>query len=262
MARGGPTPHVAFRRSDRPEARAAAESPVGRATGAPEGRGRLVLLNFLMLFVELALIRWAGSNVVYLSYFRTSSCSAASWDRHRIPAIRVEGRIVSESGACTRDLRSVRRGRPPFGARSDRATVARHTPLPPLCGAPRDPARVDRASGLAALPFDRSAFPRCSCDRVRPDLRGEPHLRRAVQERWIVRVRVRGESARGDGRWGARIRRPRGGLSRFAIIVAALYLLAFACRPKDTAKAGNGKVSPAWKLPRSRLSRSVSSATS
>jgi len=30
---------------------------------------RLILLSFLMLFVELALIRWAGSNVVYLSYF-------------------------------------------------------------------------------------------------------------------------------------------------------------------------------------------------
>src|SRR3954447_4700719 len=30
---------------------------------------RLVLLSFLMLFVELALIRWSGSNVVYLSYF-------------------------------------------------------------------------------------------------------------------------------------------------------------------------------------------------
>src|SRR5690242_7360202 len=32
-------------------------------------RVRLVLLSFLMLFVELALIRWLGSNVVYLSYF-------------------------------------------------------------------------------------------------------------------------------------------------------------------------------------------------
>ncbi len=32
-------------------------------------RLRLVLLSFLMLFVELALIRWVGSNVVYLSYF-------------------------------------------------------------------------------------------------------------------------------------------------------------------------------------------------
>ena len=33
------------------------------------GRFRLVLLSFLMLFIELALIRWTGSNVVYLSYF-------------------------------------------------------------------------------------------------------------------------------------------------------------------------------------------------
>jgi hypothetical protein len=33
------------------------------------GRRRLVLLSFLMLFVELALIRWTGSNVVYLAYF-------------------------------------------------------------------------------------------------------------------------------------------------------------------------------------------------
>lgn len=33
------------------------------------GRGRLMLLSFLMLFVELALIRWAGSNVLYLSFF-------------------------------------------------------------------------------------------------------------------------------------------------------------------------------------------------
>ena len=32
-------------------------------------RWRLVLLSFVMLFVELALIRWAGSNVLYLSYF-------------------------------------------------------------------------------------------------------------------------------------------------------------------------------------------------
>jgi SAM-dependent methyltransferase len=30
---------------------------------------RLILLSFLMLFVELALIRWTGSNVIYLSYF-------------------------------------------------------------------------------------------------------------------------------------------------------------------------------------------------
>ena len=32
-------------------------------------RPRLVLASFLMLFVELALIRWAGSNIVYLSYY-------------------------------------------------------------------------------------------------------------------------------------------------------------------------------------------------
>jgi len=30
---------------------------------------RLVCLSFLLLFVELALIRWTGENVVYLSYF-------------------------------------------------------------------------------------------------------------------------------------------------------------------------------------------------
>lgn len=44
-----------------------------RATDAPRGllgdRSRLLLLSFVMLFVELALIRWAGSNVLYLSYF-------------------------------------------------------------------------------------------------------------------------------------------------------------------------------------------------
>jgi spermidine synthase len=33
------------------------------------GRGRLMLLSFLMFFIELALIRWLGSNIIYLSYF-------------------------------------------------------------------------------------------------------------------------------------------------------------------------------------------------
>ncbi len=33
------------------------------------GRSRLVMLSALMLLVELALIRWVGSNVIYLSYF-------------------------------------------------------------------------------------------------------------------------------------------------------------------------------------------------
>ncbi len=32
-------------------------------------KGRLVALSFLMLFVELALIRWLGENIVFLSYF-------------------------------------------------------------------------------------------------------------------------------------------------------------------------------------------------
>ena len=32
-------------------------------------RTRLVLLAFLMLFVELTLIRWLGANVLYLAYF-------------------------------------------------------------------------------------------------------------------------------------------------------------------------------------------------
>jgi len=40
--------------------------PAGPAVG---GRLRLFALSFLMLFVELALIRWTGANVVYLSYF-------------------------------------------------------------------------------------------------------------------------------------------------------------------------------------------------
>jgi hypothetical protein len=50
-------------------------SPV-RPTGKPDGeqaqsasRLRLIALSFLMLFVELALIRWTGANIVYLSYF-------------------------------------------------------------------------------------------------------------------------------------------------------------------------------------------------
>ncbi len=35
----------------------------------PASRSRLLLLSFLMLFVELGLIRWAGAYVVYLSFF-------------------------------------------------------------------------------------------------------------------------------------------------------------------------------------------------
>lgn len=43
-------------------------SPKTRAMPMPKPL-RLVLLSCLMLFVELALIRWTGSNIVYLSYF-------------------------------------------------------------------------------------------------------------------------------------------------------------------------------------------------
>jgi SAM-dependent methyltransferase len=46
--------------------------PTGDADQAGPGvreRVRLFLSSFLVLFVELALIRWAGANVIYLSYF-------------------------------------------------------------------------------------------------------------------------------------------------------------------------------------------------
>jgi hypothetical protein len=36
---------------------------------APHSPTRLFLLSFLLLFVELTLIRWLGANIVYLSYF-------------------------------------------------------------------------------------------------------------------------------------------------------------------------------------------------
>jgi hypothetical protein len=50
------------------EARTGSRAPStsGRLLG---DRSRLILLSFLMLFVELALIRWLGSNLLYLSYF-------------------------------------------------------------------------------------------------------------------------------------------------------------------------------------------------
>ena len=43
------------------------EAAVPGIGGSPQIR--LVLLSFLMLFVELALIRWLGANIVYLSYY-------------------------------------------------------------------------------------------------------------------------------------------------------------------------------------------------
>ncbi len=43
--------------------------PIARSVGARRDRTELLLASFLMLFVELVLIRWAGAYVVYLSYF-------------------------------------------------------------------------------------------------------------------------------------------------------------------------------------------------
>lgn len=45
------------------------EPPVDNAKSEGAVARRLVLAAFLMLFVELALIRWLGSNLVHLSYF-------------------------------------------------------------------------------------------------------------------------------------------------------------------------------------------------
>jgi spermidine synthase len=59
-----------------PETTADVHAPADEGDAArPARRGllservRLVMLSFLMLFVELALIRWAGANILYLSYF-------------------------------------------------------------------------------------------------------------------------------------------------------------------------------------------------
>src|SRR5258708_25986468 len=50
-----------------------AERPVAdeppRAAPNRRDQVRLVLLSFLLLFVELALIRWSGENIVHLSFF-------------------------------------------------------------------------------------------------------------------------------------------------------------------------------------------------
>jgi hypothetical protein len=49
-------------------AQAAAERPAPEAAAA--GRQvRLLVLSFLMLFLELMLIRWGAANVLYLAYF-------------------------------------------------------------------------------------------------------------------------------------------------------------------------------------------------
>jgi hypothetical protein len=50
----------------RDRARAGGDEPT---SGILPPRLRLVVLTFLMLFVQLALIRWLGANIVYLSYY-------------------------------------------------------------------------------------------------------------------------------------------------------------------------------------------------
>ena len=48
---------------------ASTSAPTSDAQPTRNDRIRLILLSFLMLFLELALIRWTGANVVYLSFF-------------------------------------------------------------------------------------------------------------------------------------------------------------------------------------------------
>lgn len=45
------------------------DAPNETSAAARHDRVRLVALSFTMLFVELALIRWTASNIIYLSYF-------------------------------------------------------------------------------------------------------------------------------------------------------------------------------------------------
>jgi hypothetical protein len=47
----------------------AADGQAAPGTGALSGKPRLVVLSFLMLFVELALIRWTGAKIIFLSYY-------------------------------------------------------------------------------------------------------------------------------------------------------------------------------------------------
>lgn len=55
--------------SGQADKRAAADSNIELADSMLHSRLRLFALSFLMLFLELALIRWSGSNVLYLAYF-------------------------------------------------------------------------------------------------------------------------------------------------------------------------------------------------
>ena len=59
---------------------------------APGSKVRLVLLSFLMLFVELGLIRWAGAYNVYLSFF-TNFILLASFLGVGVGFLRAKGRF-------------------------------------------------------------------------------------------------------------------------------------------------------------------------
>src|SRR4051794_27212037 len=52
-----------------PDTAAAGRTAVVESTQPPARAWRLVVASTLMLFVELALIRWTGANVLHLSYF-------------------------------------------------------------------------------------------------------------------------------------------------------------------------------------------------
>lgn len=52
-----------------PGAGPAADVQAAPDKGALPGKPRLVVLSFLMLFVELALIRWTGAKIIFLSYY-------------------------------------------------------------------------------------------------------------------------------------------------------------------------------------------------
>ena len=68
--------------------------------GISDVRARLLLGSWLVLFLELALIRWLGSNIVHLSYF-TNFVLLGSFlgDRARLPreprARRSRSRLVA-----------------------------------------------------------------------------------------------------------------------------------------------------------------------
>ena len=65
-------PESAHKAQHGPAGGTALEPPPADQDARPTDRGtigRLVLGSALMLFTELALIRWLGANVVHLSYF-------------------------------------------------------------------------------------------------------------------------------------------------------------------------------------------------